>query len=36
MATAVISASEGMHYPHNIAPGINIIATIIVLLIFTA
>jgi hypothetical protein len=24
MATAVISASEGMHYLHGIAPGINI------------
>lgn len=36
MATAVISASEGMHYLHNIAPGINIpIATVIILLIFT-
>ncbi len=36
MATAVISASEGMHYLHNIAPGINItIATVIILLLFT-
>jgi amino acid transporter len=36
MATAVISASEGMHYLYNIAPGINItIATIIILLLFT-
>lgn len=36
MATAVISASEGMHYLNHIAPGINItIATVIVLLIFT-
>ncbi|MGA9638635.1 APC family permease [Flavobacterium sp.] len=36
MATAVISASEGMHYLHSIAPEINItIATIIILLLFT-
>lgn len=36
MATAVISASEGMHYFHGIAPGINItIATVVVLLAFT-
>ncbi|WP_348799845.1 APC family permease [Flavobacterium adhaerens] len=37
MATAVISASEAMHYLHNIFDTISIpIATIIVLLIFTA
>lgn len=36
MATAVISASEAMHYFHNIYEGLNItIATIVVLLIFT-
>lgn len=36
MATAVISASEGMHYLHRILPGINIIgATILVLVAFT-
>lgn len=36
MATAVISASEGMHYLHGIVPGINItIATVVVLLTFT-
>ncbi|MFT5250929.1 MAG: amino acid transporter [bacterium] len=36
MATAVISASEGMHYLHGIIPGINItITTVIVLLAFT-
>jgi amino acid transporter len=36
MATAVISASEGMHYLHGIVPGINItIATVAVLLTFT-
>jgi len=36
MATAVISASEGMHYLHSIIPGINItITTVIVLLTFT-
>lgn len=36
MATAVISASEAMHYLHTIFSGINIeIATIIVLLIFS-
>lgn len=36
MATAVISASEGMHYLHSIAPGINItISTIVILLLFT-
>ncbi|WPR70695.1 APC family permease [Flavobacterium sp. NG2] len=36
MATAVISASEGMHYLHGIAPSINItIATIVILLLFT-
>lgn len=37
MATAVISASEAMHYLHNIFTGLNVqIATAIVLLIFTA
>jgi amino acid transporter len=37
MATAVISASEAMHYLHNIVNFISIpIATIIVLLLFTA
>lgn len=36
MATAVISASEGMHYLHLIAPGIDItITTVIVLVAFT-
>jgi amino acid transporter len=36
MATAVISASEGMHYLHGIIPAIDItITTIIVLLAFT-
>ncbi|NGY38730.1 APC family permease [Flavobacterium sp. XN-5] len=36
MATAVISASEGMHYLHSIIPGINItVTTVIVLLTFT-
>src|SRR5690606_19717784 len=36
MATAVISASEAMHYLHNIFTGLNVqIATAIVLLIFT-
>ncbi|WP_016990672.1 APC family permease [Flavobacterium sp. ACAM 123] len=36
MATAVISASEGMHYLHGILPGIDItITTVIVLLAFT-
>jgi amino acid transporter len=36
MATAVISASEGMHYLHGIIPGIDItITTVIVLLAFT-
>lgn len=36
MATAVISASEGMHYLHRILPEINIIgATILVLVAFT-
>lgn len=36
MATAVISASEGMHYLHNIFPIVDVpIATIIVLLAFT-
>ena len=36
MATAVISASEGMHYLHNIVSGIDVsIATVIVLLAFT-
>lgn len=36
MATAVISASEGMHYLHGIFHNINIIyATIVVLLLFT-
>jgi amino acid transporter len=36
MATAVISASEGMHYLHGIVPGIDItITTVIVLLTFT-
>ncbi|KLT69132.1 APC family permease [Flavobacterium sp. ABG] len=36
MATAVISASEGMHYLHGIFDGLNIItATIVVLVLFT-
>jgi amino acid transporter len=36
MATAVISASEGMHYLHGIFDGLNItIATVIVLMLFT-
>jgi amino acid transporter len=36
MATAVISASEGMHYLHGIIPGIDItITTVVVLLAFT-
>ncbi|MBK0368432.1 APC family permease [Flavobacterium agrisoli] len=36
MATAVISASEGMHYLHGIFEGLNVtIATIVVLSIFT-
>lgn len=36
MATAVISASEGMHYLHGIFEGLNVtIATIIVLILFT-
>lgn len=36
MATAVISASEAMHYLHNLLPWLNvIIATVVVLLIFT-
>ena len=36
MATAVISASEGMHYLHGIFDSINIIiATVVVLLLFT-
>ncbi|MWB96280.1 amino acid permease [Flavobacterium sp. GA093] len=36
MATAVISASEGMHYLHNMFESLNIIvATIVVLLLFT-
>ncbi len=36
MATAVISASEGMHYLHGVVHGINIqIATVLVLGIFT-
>ncbi|MCB9252212.1 MAG: APC family permease [Flavobacteriales bacterium] len=36
MATAVISASEGMHYLHGMAHGLNVtIATIVVLLAFT-
>jgi len=37
MATAVISASEAMHYLHTIFEGINImVATVVVLLFFTA
>ncbi|OXA90960.1 APC family permease [Flavobacterium hercynium] len=36
MATAVISASEGMHYLHGIFDGLNVtIATVIVLVLFT-
>jgi hypothetical protein len=36
MATAVISASEGMHYLHGIIPAIDItITTVIVLVAFT-
>lgn len=36
MATAVISASEGMHYLHGIFEGINVtVATILILFIFT-
>ncbi|KVV14667.1 APC family permease [Flavobacterium sp. TAB 87] len=36
MATAVISASEGMHYLHGIFEGLNVtVATIIVLIVFT-
>ncbi|AWK06008.1 amino acid permease [Flavobacterium crocinum] len=36
MATAVISASEGMHYLHGIFEGLNVtIATVIVLVLFT-
>ena len=36
MATAVISASEAMHYLHNLVPWLNvIIATVVVLIIFT-
>ena len=36
MATAVISASEGMHYLHGIFEGLNVtIATIVVLILFT-
>lgn len=36
MATAVISASEGMHYLHGIFEGLNVtIATVIVLILFT-
>ena len=36
MATAVISASEGMHYLHGIFEGLNItIATVVVLVLFT-
>jgi len=36
MATAVISASEAMHYLHTIFSGINImIATVVILLLFT-
>lgn len=36
MATAVISASEAMHYLHNLLPWLNvIIATVVVLFIFT-
>jgi len=36
MATAVISASEGMHYLHGIFHGLNVaIATVVVLVLFT-
>ena len=36
MATAVISASEGMHYLHGIFEGLNVtIATVVVLVLFT-
>ncbi|TDP02929.1 APC family permease [Flavobacterium sp. 245] len=36
MATAVISASEGMHYLHGIFEGLNVtIATVIILILFT-
>ncbi len=36
MATAVISASEAMHYLHTIFSGLNImIATVVILLAFT-
>ncbi|RXM44269.1 APC family permease [Flavobacterium sp. YO12] len=36
MATAVISASEGMHYLHGIFEGVNVtIATVVVLILFT-
>ncbi|MBS7253850.1 APC family permease [Flavobacterium branchiicola] len=36
MATAVISASEGMHYLHGIFEGLNVtIATVLVLILFT-
>lgn len=36
MATAVISASEGMHYLHGIFEGLNItIATVVILILFT-
>ncbi|KAF2336749.1 APC family permease [Flavobacterium ginsenosidimutans] len=36
MATAVISASEGMHYLHGIFDGLNVtIATVVVLILFT-
>lgn len=36
MATAVISASEGMHYLHGIFEGLNVtIATVVVLILFT-
>jgi hypothetical protein len=36
MATAVISASEGMHYLHGIIPAIDItITTVIILVAFT-
>src|SRR5690606_7493196 len=36
MATAVISASESMHYLQHMIPGINVIvATVVVLCIFT-
>ncbi|MDQ6472921.1 APC family permease [Flavobacterium sp. LHD-80] len=36
MATAVISASEGMHYLHGIFEGLNVtIATVVILILFT-